>query len=274
MAHPSGLWLTPNASRPGTSDQSSSGASASASGSDSDAVILAIHGGGFVGGSATTHQRMFGHLAAASGIPVFAVEYGLVPDHTFPSQPDTVFEAYRELLASAARRSRDQAQPAGERRIAIVGDSVGATLAIGLAARVRDDGLPMPAGLLLASASTDFEAMGGSYDTGSDPFFTREVVRALADGYLAGTDPRDPAAAPLFTDLRGFPPVYLQVGAEESLLDDSRMLAERLHSAGVQTRLDAYEDQLHTFQMTAGRTRVADDAIAEGATWLRSILNV
>jgi acetyl esterase/lipase len=230
-------------------------------------VILAIHGGGFVSGSATTHHRMFGHLAAASGIPTLAIDYGLVPEHTFPSQADTVFEAYRELLVSEEQGSR-------ARRIAVVGDSSGATLAVGAAARARDEGIPVPAGLLLLSAWTDFEATGESYDTGTDPFFTREAVRALATGYLAGRDPRDPAAAPLFTDLRGFPPTCLQAGAEESLLDDSTKLAERLRAAHVRTRLDIYEGQLHTFQMTAGRTRVADDAIAEGATWLRSILNV
>ncbi|MHA7985849.1 alpha/beta hydrolase [Rathayibacter sp. CAU 1779] len=299
--HPSGLRLTPAATsargpRPGRAGASAGPASSRVeSRTGSDAVILAIHGGGFVSGSASTHRRMFGHLAVASGVPIFAVEYGLVPEHRFPSQADTVFAAYRELIASGAQRSpgqarrsrghehpsrvgrqrsRDHARRPGLRRIAVVGDSCGATLAIGLAARARDEGLPMPAGLLLLSAWTDFEATGGSYATGSDPFFTRDVVRALAADYLAGRDPRDAAAAPLFTDLHRFPPTYLQVGAEESLMDDSTRLAERMREAGVQTRLDAYDGQLHTFQMTAGRTMVADDAIAEAATWLRSILNV
>jgi len=242
---PDGLWLRPDDAR---------------SPEDSGGVLLAIHGGGFIGGSASTHHRMFGHLVAVSGISAFAVEYGLVPEYTFPSQVDAVFDAYRALLA-------------GGRRIALVGDSCGATLAIGVAARARDEGLPVPAGLLLLSAWSDFEATGESYETGTDPFFTREVVRGLARGYLNGQDPRDPAAAPLFTDLRGFPPTYIQVGAEESLLDDSIRLARRLREAGVRTRVDTYEGQLHTFQMTAGRTPVADDAITEGATWLRSILN-
>ena len=205
VAAPPGMWLRPSAGANGP-------------------ALLAIHGGGFVGGSVQTHRRMFGHLARAAGTATFAVEYGLVPDHVFPSQLDTVVGAYRWLRETGATR------------VAVVGDSAGATLVVGLAVRARDEGLPSPDALLLLSAWTDLEATGASYDTGSDPFFTRETVRALGVGYLAGADPRDPLAAPLHADLRGLPPTYLQVGAEEALLDDSRRFAERLRAAGVDVR--------------------------------------
>ena len=241
VAAPPGMWLRPSATETGP-------------------ALLAIHGGGFVGGSVQTHRRMFGHLARAAGTATFAVEYGLVPDHVFPSQLDTVLGAYRWLRETGATR------------VAVVGDSAGATLVVGLAARARDEGLASPDALLLLSAWTDLEATGTSYDTGSDPFFTRETVRALGVGYLAGADPRDPLAAPLHADLRGLPPTYLQVGAEEALLDDSRRFAERLRAAGVDVRLDEFADQLHTFQMTAGDTAVADDAISKAGSWLHSIL--
>jgi acetyl esterase/lipase len=122
------------------------------------------------------------------------------------------------------------------------------------------------------SAWTDLEATGASYDSGSDPFFTRELVRGLAAAYLAGADPHDPLAAPLHADLRRLPRTYLQAGTEESLLDDSRRLADRLRDAGVDVRLDEFADQVHTFQMGAGRTQVADDAIGRAGSWLRSIL--
>jgi acetyl esterase/lipase len=238
---PAGLWLRP----PGAATGS---------------VVLAIHGGGFVSGSVATHRRMFGPLARAAGVATLAVEYGLVPDHVFPSQLDTVVAAYRWLLGR------------GTTGVAVAGDSSGATLAMGLALRARDEGLPPPASLLLMSASTDLEATGASYDSGSDPFFTRELVRGLAAGYLAGADPRDPLAAPLHADLRRLPPTYLQAGAEESLLDDSRRLADRLRDAGVDVQLDEFAGQVHTFQMGAGRTQVADDAIGRGGSWLRSTL--
>jgi acetyl esterase/lipase len=90
--------------------------------------------------------------------------------------------------------------------------------------------------------------------------------------YLAGADPHDPLAAPLHADPRGLPPTYLQVGAEEALLDDTRRLAERLREAGVDVRLDEFADQVHTFQMTAGHTAVADEAIWRAGLWLRSTL--
>jgi monoterpene epsilon-lactone hydrolase len=238
---PAGLWLRPPGAVTGP-------------------VILAIHGGGFVGGSVATHRRMFGHLARAAGVATLAVEYGLVPEHVFPSQLDTMVAAYVWLL--------DRGAPS----VAVIGDSCGATLALALALRARDEGLPRPASLLLMSAWTDLEATGASYDSGSDPFFTREVVRGLAAGYLAGADRRDPLAAPLHADMRRLPPTYLQAGAEESLLDDSKRLADRLRDAGVDVHLDEFADQVHTFQMGAGRTQAADDAIGRAGSWLRSTL--
>jgi monoterpene epsilon-lactone hydrolase len=238
---PAGLWLRPPDAPVGP-------------------AILAIHGGGFVSGSAATHRRMFGHLALAAGVNTFAVEYGLVPEYVFPSQLATVTAAYRWLLGSGAG-------PVG-----VAGDSCGATLAIGLAVRVREEDLPMPASLLLLSAWTDLYADGASYDTGSDPFFTRDLVRGLAAGYLAGADPHDPLAAPMHADLHGLPTTYLQVGAEEALLDDSRRLVRRMRAAGIEVRLDEFPDQVHTFQMAAGRTSVADEAVSEAGSWLRSTL--
>jgi monoterpene epsilon-lactone hydrolase len=223
-------------------------------------VILAIHGGGFVSGSVATHRRMFGHLARATGAATLVVEYGLLPDHVFPSQLDTMMAAYEWLLDRGATQ------------VAVVGDSCGAALALALAVRARDEGMPLPASLLLMSAWIDLEATGASYDSGSDPFFTRELVRGLAADYLAGADPHDPLAAPLHADLRRLPPTYLQAGAEESLLDDSRRLADRLHDAGVGVRLDEFAGQVHTFQMGAGRTQVAGDAIGRAGSWLRSTL--
>jgi len=97
-------------------------------------------------------------------------------------------------------------------------------------------------------------------------------VRALGARYLAGADPHDPLAAPVHADVHGLPATYLQAGAEESLVDDSRRLAKRLRDAGVDARLDEFAGQVHTFQMTAGRTGVADDAIRRAGSWLRSTL--
>ncbi|GAB2575792.1 alpha/beta hydrolase [Kribbella endophytica] len=221
-----------------------------------DAVLLSIHGGGFVSGSVSTHRKLFGHIANAAGTSAYAVEYGLVPDHVYPSQLDAVTSVYRRLAA--------------KHPVALVGDSAGGTLALAVALRARDEGLPRPRALYLISPWTDLEAAGDSYETSSDPFFARELVRGLAASYLAGAEPR--TASPLYADHRGLPPTYVQVGSEESLLDDSRLLAERMRAAGVDVRLDVVPGELHTFQMTAGNTTAADDAIGRAGGWLRQIL--
>ncbi len=221
-----------------------------------DGVLLAIHGGGFVSGSVSTHRKLFGHVAGAAGTSAYAVEYGLVPEHVYPTQIDAVTSVYRRLAA--------------DRPVALVGDSAGGTLALDVALRARDEGFPAPRALYLISPWTDLEAVGDSYGTSSDPFFARELVRGLGAGYLAGADAR--TASPLYADHRGLPPTYIQVGGEESLLDDSRLLAERMRAAGVDVRLDVFPGELHTFQMTAGNTTAADDAIGRAGEWLRPIL--
>jgi acetyl esterase/lipase len=227
-------------------------------GAQDEPAVLAIHGGGFVSGSIATHRRVFGHLARASNANVVAIDYGYVPDHVYPSQLDQAVAAYRWLHPG--------------HRVVIVGDSCGATLAIGVALRARDEGWPPPAGLLLWSPWTDLDARGSSYDTSTDPFFSRDLVHRLAAGYLTRTASDDPYAVPLRSALRGLVPTCIQVGAEESLLDDSLLLADRLREVGVDVHLDVFDGQLHTFQMGAGRSPVADDAVRRSGAWVRSRL--
>jgi monoterpene epsilon-lactone hydrolase len=230
-----GLWLRP----PGGTD---------------DTALLAIHGGGFVSGSIATHRRLFGHLALVSGTTTLAVEYGLVPEHVYPAQLDQVSAAYQTLAG---------------RRVALVGDSCGATLALGLALRAGDAGWPTPAALYLISPWVDPSITAASYDAGTDPFFGRDMTRGLADAYLAGADRSDPAVDLTRAALAALPPTYVQAGADEALVDDARLLAR----ANPAVELDVFPDQLHTFQMAAGRSAVADDAIARAGAWLRRTLS-
>jgi acetyl esterase/lipase len=233
-----GLWLRP----PGGTD---------------DRVLLAVHGGGFVSGSIDTHRRMFGHLALASGMTTLVVDYGLVPEHVYPAQLDQVDSAYLTLTQAVTGR-----------QVAVVGDSCGATLALGVALRALDVGRPAPAALLLISPWVDLSISGDSYDAGTDPFFSRELTRGLADAYLAGADRGDPAVDLTRADLSRLPPTYVQVGGDEALLDDARLLA-RLAPA---VELEVFPGQLHTFQMAAGRSPAADDAIARAGSWLHRTL--
>ena len=232
-----------------------------------DRVLMCIHGGGFQGGSIYTHRKMFGHLAKAAGTRALLVSYRLLPEGVFPAPEDDVTNAYRWLL--------DQGISAG--RIAFAGDSVGGWLAVTVQLRARELGLPLPAATLLMSPCVDMETTGRSYETNrdSEPFFKRDVVRGIIRGFLGeDTDARDPRANPLYADLSGLGPLYIQAGGDETLADDARLLYEHAAKAGVDARLDIVPDMLHTFQMAAGRAPEADDAIRELAGWVRPRLGL
>jgi monoterpene epsilon-lactone hydrolase len=229
-----------------------------------DRVIVAFHGGGFVGGSLYTHRKLFGHLAKAAGVRALLVHYRLAPQFAYPAQIEDAVAAFRWVV--------DQGLTA-----ALAGDSSGGGLCVQAALRVRGSDLPGPAALLLMSPWVDMEVTGSTYrsNAATDVFFTREMVRGLVNMYLKnGESPTDPMVNVLYADLAGLPPMYVQAGAGETGLDDSRRLAEKARRAGVDVRLDVFEDQLHTFQMAAGRTPVADDAVRRFAAWLRPKLGL
>lgn len=236
--------------------------------STQDRVLLCIHGGGFVSGSNYTHRKMFGHLAKATGARALLVDYRLLPEGgAYPVPVDEVEAAYRWLL--------EQGTAAGH--VAFAGDSVGGWLAVTVQLRARDQGLPLPAAAMLISPAVDMEVNGESFATNrdKDPLFDREFVRGLMGNFLAGTaDPRDPLASPLHADLAGLGPLYIQVGGDEALLDDARLLDSRASEAGVDVRLDVFPGMLHTFQMAAGRAPEADDAIRRMADWVRPKLGL
>lgn len=224
-----------------------------------DRVLLCMHGGGFLSGSIYTHRKMFAHLAKAVGARALIFDYHLAPAHTHPSQVNEAMAVYRWLL--------DQ----GVGPIAFAGDSAGGGLAIATQLLARERGLPLPAAALLLSPWVDMAVTGESYVTNRDrdPFFFADSVREFAGLFLGGRDPQDPLASPLYADLTGLGPIYIQVGGAETLLDDARRLAEHARGAGVEVRLDVFPDMLHTFQMAAGRAPEADDAIHRMAEWAR-----
>ena len=228
-----------------------------------DRVLLCIHGGGFVSGSIYTHRKMFGHLAKAAGARALLVSYRLLPEGgVYPVPVDEVEAAYRWLLDRGI----------AARHVTFAGDSVGGWLAIAVQLRARDQGLPLPAAAMLLSPAVDMEAGGSSFaaNQDKDPFFSRDLVRGLARSFLGGAfDPRDPLVNPLHADLTGLGPIYIQVGGDETLLDDARLLDEHARKAGVDVRLDVFPGMLHTFQMAAGRAPEADEAIRKMADWVR-----
>jgi epsilon-lactone hydrolase len=232
-----------------------------------DRVLMCIHGGGFMGGSIYTHRKMYGHLAKAAGVRALLVSYHLLPEGRYPVPADDVTNAYRWLLE----------QGISPGRIAFAGDSVGGWLAVIVQLLAREQGLPLPAAALLISPSVDMETTGESYEVNRDrdPFFKPDVVRGIIRSFLGeDTDPRDPRVNPLYADLSGLGPVYIQAGAAETLADDARLLDEHARKAGVDVGLDIIPDMLHTFQMAAGRAPEADEAIRQLAEWVRPRLGL
>jgi monoterpene epsilon-lactone hydrolase len=236
-------------------------------GSAADRVLLCMHGGGFVGGSIYTHRKLFGHLAKAAGVRALILAYRLTPADTHPAQVDDTVAVYRWLL--------DQGVDAA--RIAFTGDSSGGGLAITAQLRARELGLPLPAAAMPISPWVDIEVTGESYESNreKDAYFYAEVVRGLAGMFLGENgSPQDPLANPLYADLAGLSPLYVQAGGDETLLDDARRLERRAREAGVAVRLDVFPGQQHTFQMAAGRAPEADEAIRRLAEWVRPHLSL
>ena len=232
-----------------------------------DRVLLCMHGGGFISGSIYTHRKMFGHLAKATGARALIFNYHLAPEHNYPTQVEEATAVYQWLLNQGI--SADH--------VAFTGDSSGGGLSITTQLRAREQGLPLPAVTMPFSPWVDMEVIGESYETNRhrEPFFYKESVREFAGMFLGeGGDPRDPLANPLYADLTGLGPIYIQVGGDETLLDDARRLAEHARRAGVDVRLDVFPDMLHTFQMAAGRAPEADEAIRRMANWVRPRLGL
>jgi epsilon-lactone hydrolase len=236
-------------------------------GAAEDWVILSLHGGGFVVGSMYTHRKLFGHLAKAVGARALAPDYRRPPEHTHPAQVEDVVSTYRWLLDQGVEPSH----------VALTGDSAGGGMVVTAMQLARSQGLPLPAAGMPFSAWFDLTGSGESQQTNADTdkLLNKKFGDQLADMLLGESGDRsDPYVSGLYGELAGLPPLYLQVSDAETLLDDSRALAERAREAGVEVRLDVFPGEQHTFQMAAGRSAVADEAIRRLAEWVRPKLGM
>ncbi|MFJ2160522.1 alpha/beta hydrolase [Streptomyces sp. NPDC087856] len=224
-------------------------------------TILYFHGGGWVVGSPETALSLTGNLVARTGFTGLSLDYRLAPENPFPAAIDDALSAYRALLDLGHDPST----------IAFAGDSAGGGLSVTTCLAARDAGLPLPGAIVGFSAGLDATGTGESMDTktGIDPIFTRERLEPMRDMYLAGQDPLQPLISPaVLADLAGFPPMLLQVGTNEVLLDDSTRIAARARAAGVNVILDITADVPHVFQSFAGVLDEADQALERAALFL------
>jgi acetyl esterase/lipase len=211
-------------------------------GSDASRVLIFFHGGGYCSGSIVSHRRMVTEAGRAAGMRTLAVAYRLAPEHPFPA-------AYHDAML-AWRFLRDQGIPASH--IAIGGDSAGAGLAVALICRLRDAGEELPACGWLASPWTDLTMSGSTFVTKNaiDPMIHKEYLNELADAYLpAGVDRKDPRVSPLYADLGNFPPILIQVGSAETLLDDATRFAHAAGAADVAVTLEIWPHMIHAWPL-------------------------
>ena len=233
-----------------------------APGARDDRVLLYLHGGGFSLGSVRSHRDLAVRLSQAASCRVLLVDYRRVPEHRFPAAHDDCFAAYAGLLASGIPASQ----------LALAGDSAGGGLVVTTLVAARDRGLPLASAGVLLSALTDLTVSRGSYESRAavDPLEKKASIELIARAYLkgSGAEPRDPRASPLFADLRHLPPLLVQVGDREIVLDDSLDLAAAAKAVGVDVTLEVHERMIHVFQQFAADVPEAAQAIATIGTFL------
>lgn len=226
-----------------------------------DRTVLYLHGGGYALGSPHVYRDLTSRIGRAAGARVLVPDYRLAPEHPFPAAVEDALTSYRWLLAGGASPDR----------IVIAGDSAGGGLALAVLVALRDRGQPLPAAGICQSPLVDMEGTGASMDTRAeiDPLLSRQAVQQIAAAYLAGTDPRNPLAAPLHADFAGLPPLLIQVGEREVLLDDALRVADRARAAGVDVTLQRFDGMPHVFQMFASFLPEARDAIQRIGSFVR-----
>lgn len=234
-------------------------------GADPARVILFLHGGGYMSGSIRSHRHMIAQAGREAGARTLAVGYRLAPEHPFPAALDDALAAYRFLLA----------QNFDPRRVVMAGESAGGGLAIAAATALRDAGDPLPACLWCSSPWVDLRMTGGSMDTKAavDPLIGRAYLTELAAAYLNGADPADPLVSPLFGDLRRLPPMLIQVGSAETLLDDAVRLAGAAGEADVRVTLQVWPGMIHAWALFHPQLHDGRRALAELGAFVRERLH-
>lgn len=232
-----------------------------AEGSDAQRIVLYLHGGGYVIGSIATHRGLVGRISGEAGTRALLIDYRLAPEHPFPAAVEDAMAAYRFLLD----------QGFAPERIAIGGDSAGGGLTFATLVALKEGGHPLPGAAFALSPWVDLEGLGATMQSkaAADPMVQKEALIEMSRLYLAGANPRTPLAAPLYADLAGLPPIYVQVGTAETLLDDSSRITERARAAGVPIELEAFDDLIHVFQAFAPAVPESVEAIEKIGAFLR-----
>jgi acetyl esterase/lipase len=227
-----------------------------------DHVILYLHGGGYVAGSIASHRDLVMRISRTAKVRILIIDYQLAPEHPFPAALDDAIAAYKWLI------SDEKIDP---RNIIIGGDSAGGGLTICTLVKIREEDITLPIAAFCLSPWTDLAGTGESIETKAelDPFVTPEDGEFMAKMYLKDADPKNYFASPLYANLQGLPPIYIQVGTSEILLDDSVRLAEKAKKAGVELELDVWEDMIHVFAAFASWAPESQQAIEKIGNFIK-----
>jgi epsilon-lactone hydrolase len=233
--------------------------------SDFSRVLMFFHGGGYCSGSIVSHRRLVTEAGRAAGMRTFAVAYRLAPERPFPAAYDDALTAWRFL--------RNEGIPS--ERIAVGGDSAGAGLAMALIGRLRDGHEELPVCAWLVSPWTDLTMSGSTFASKDsvDPIIHKEYLYELVDAYLpAGMDRKNPRVSPLYADLTGFPPLLIQVGSAETLLDDATRLAKAAGAADVSVTLEIWPHMIHAWPLWNAHLEDGRRALASAGAFIRAQL--
>jgi len=233
-----------------------------APGSDASRVLLYFHGGGYCSGSILSHRRLVTEAGRAAKARTLAIEYRLAPEHPFPAALDDAFAAWNFLRKSGVAAEH----------VAVGGDSAGGGLTVALINRLRDAGEPIPGCAWLISPWTDLTLSGSTLVTRDavDPIIHKAYLAELVEAYLPeGIDRRDPRVSPLHADLKGFPPTLIQIGACETLLEDSTRFAAVAGAANVAVTLEIWPDMIHAWPMWNAHLEPGRRALAHAGEFIR-----
>ena len=231
-----------------------------------DRAILYLHGGGYVEGSITSHQDLAQRISSISKTKALILDYRLAPEHPFPAALEDSMSAYEWLINSKGYNPK---------KLIIAGDSAGGGLTIATLVKIREQGISLPAAAVCLSPWTDLALTGDSMKLKlhEDPFVSPDGLMFDASLYLGKTDPKNPFASPLYANLKGLPPLCIQVGSAEILLDDATRLAKRAKEAGVEVQLDIWQEMIHVFQAFAVMAPESTEGINKIGDFIQKIYN-
>ncbi len=222
-------------------------------GADPERVLLFLHGGGYSIGSIDSHRDLVARLCRAAGCTGLSLGYRLAPEHPFPAQLEDAVAGYRGLLEKGFAAER----------VVVGGESAGGGLTLSLLVKLRDEGLPLPAGAFCISPWVDLEGLGASVQQNARfDYLNRKVLQIYASRFVTDGDLRTPLAAPLYANLDGLPPLLIHAGEAEVLLDDARSITDRARQAGVEVELEVWPDMIHAWHAYAPIVAQGRDAIA------------